>query len=308
MASSEFSLIQQYFAGLGEGPFVERGVGDDAATLRVPVGHVLQISTDTALVDVHFPSGLPAADVAYRSLMAAASDLAAMGAQPMALLLSLTLPAVEEDWLRHFTAGLKAACRETRLPLAGGDTTRGALSLTVTVLGSTPETEFLTRSGAKPGDRLCVSGTLGDAAAGLAILKGEVSVSCPDARQALRDRFARPTARLALGQKLKGIASAAIDISDGLLADAGHLATASEIAIEIDSAQIPLSDALRSLDDTEQALRWALAGGDDYELLFCLPPAAALPAGCTEIGRVVVGSGIGCDVMPEQFGYDHFTQ
>ena len=113
MASSEFSLIQQYFAGLGEGPFVERGVGDDAATLRVPVGHVLHVSTDTALVDVHFPSDLPAADVAYRSLMAAASDLAAMGAQPMALLLSLTLPAVEEDWLQQFTAGLKAAKLET---------------------------------------------------------------------------------------------------------------------------------------------------------------------------------------------------
>lgn len=307
MASSEFSLIQQYFAGLGEGPFVQRGVGDDAATLRVPAGHVLHVSTDTALVDVHFPSDLPAADVAYRSLMAAASDLAAMGAQPMALLLSLTLPAVEEGWLQQFTAGLKAACRETGLPLAGGDTTRGALSLTVTVLGSTPEAAFLTRSGAKPGDRLCVSGTLGDAAAGLAILKGEVSVSCPNAEQALRDRFARPTARLALGQALKGIASAAIDISDGLLADAGHLAAASDVGIEIDSAQIPLSDALRSLDDNEQALRWALAGGDDYELLFCLPPAAALPAGCAEIGRVVGGSGISCDVMPEQFGYDHFT-
>jgi thiamine-monophosphate kinase len=153
-----------------------------------------------------------------------------------------------------------------------------------------------------------VSGTLGDAAAGLAILKGEVSVSCPDAEQALRDRFARPAARLALGQALTGTASAAIDISDGLLADAGHLAAASDIGIELYSAQIPLSDALRSLDDTEQALRWALAGGDDYELLFCLPPAVALPAGCTEIGRVVVGSGISCDVMPEQFGYDHFTQ
>jgi len=307
MASSEFSLIQQYFAGLGEGPFVERGVGDDAATLRVPVGHVLHVSTDTALVDVHFPSDLPAADMAYRSVMAAASDLAAMGAQPMALLLSLTLPAVEEDWLQQFTAGLKAACRETGLPLAGGDTTRGALSLTVTVLGSTPESQCLTRGGAKPGDRLCVSGTLGDAAAGLSILKGEVSMRCPDAEQALRDRFARPTARLTLGQELRGIASAAIDISDGLLADAGHLATASDIGIEIDSAQIPLSDALRSLDDTEQALRWALAGGDDYELLFCLSPLAALPTGCTEIGRVVAGSGISCDVMPEQLGYDHFT-
>ena len=305
--SNEFSLIQQYFSGLSEGPFVERGIGDDAATLRLPEGHVLHVSTDTALVDVHFPSDLPAADIAYRSLMAAASDLAAMGAEPIALLVSLTLPEIEDDWLRDFTAGLQEACLETGLPLAGGDTTRGALSLTVTVLGSTPKAQFLTREGAKSGDRVCVSGTLGDASAGLAISTDKVAVSCPIAKRALQARFTRPAARLTLGQDLRGLASAAIDISDGLLADARHLATASDIAIEIDSQRIPLSDALRSLGDAEQALQWALAGGDDYELLFCLPPDAELPEGCTEIGRVVTGSGISCDVMPEQLGYDHFT-
>jgi thiamine-monophosphate kinase len=239
--------------------------------------------------------------------MAAASDLAAMGAEPIALLVSLTLPEVEDDWLRDFTAGLQEACLETGLPLAGGDTTRGALSLTVTVLGSTPKAQFLTREGAKSGDRVCVSGTLGDASAGLAISTDKVAVSCPIAKRALQARFTRPAARLTLGQDLRGLASAAIDISDGLLADARHLATASDIAIEIDSQRIPLSDALRSLGDAEQALQWALAGGDDYELLFCLPPDAELPEGCTEIGRVVTGSGISCDVMPEQLGYDHFT-
>lgn len=307
MPDSEFALIQDYFTGGGEGPAVRLGIGDDAAALAVPEGHVLQISTDTALEGVHFLATLSATEVAYRSMMAAASDLAAMGASPLACLLSLTLPESEPTWLQAFSRGLYEACEQTGLSLVGGDTTRGPLSVTVTVLGSTPAGQFMTRSGAQSGDRLCVSGHLGDAAAGLAISKGELTVD--DARNAslLVDRYERPTARLMLGQTLRGCATACIDISDGVLADAEHIAAASGVAIHIDSASLPLSEALLASVRMPQAQDWALAGGDDYELLFTLPNDMPVPEGCSEIGRVHAGSGISCDRIPECMGYDHFA-
>ena len=307
MTSSEFELIQDYFTGMGEGAAVRLGIGDDAAVLQVPAGHVLQISTDTALEGAHFLANLPAADVAYRSVMAAASDLAAMGAVPMASLLSLTLPDADSAWLKDFSTGLGTVCAETGLPLVGGDTTRGPLAVTVTVMGSTPADQFMARTGAEPGDRLCVSGTPGDAAAGLEILKGDLSVADAGISAALAARFTRPVARLTLGQTLRDLASACIDISDGLLADAGHLAACSGVAIEVDSSLLPLSDALCSVVDIRQAKDWALAGGDDYELLFTLPRNTPLPPDCTQIGRVVSGSGISCDRVPERAGYDHFA-
>ncbi len=308
MPDSEFALIRDYFMGWGEGPAVRLGIGDDAAALSVPEGHVLQISTDTAVEGVHFLPTLAPAEVAYRSLMAAASDLAAMGASPLACLLSLTLPEVESNWLPAFSRGLYEATAHTELSLVGGDTTRGPLSVTVTVLGSTPATQFMTRAGAQPGDRLCVSGQLGDAAAGLAISAKELTVD--DARNAdlLVTRYERPTARLILGQALRECATACIDISDGLLADAGHVAAASGVAIHIDSTLLPLSEALCASVALPQAQDWALAGGDDYELLFTLPGKVPLPEGCTEIGRVHAGGGISCDRTPECIGYDHFAR
>ena len=189
----------------------------------------------------------------------------------------------------------------------GGDTTRGSLSLTVTVLGSTPMDGYLTRSGAQPGDRLCVSGTLGDAAAGLAVL-GEQLVVDESAAAFLTKRYTRPAARLALGEALRSCATSCIDVSDGLLADAAHVATASGVGLEIDSVLLPLSEVMGSLVDSERSLDWALAGGDDYELLFTLPSSMPLPDGCTEMGRVVAGSGISCDRTPERIGYDHFRR
>ena len=195
MPDSEFALIQDYFTGGGEGPAVRLGIGDDAAALAVPEGHVLQISTDTAVEGVHFLATLSPTEVAYRSVMAAASDLAAMGASPLACLLSLTLPESEPNWLQAFSSGLSEACEQTGLSLVGGDTTRGPLSITVTVMGSTPAGQFMTRSGAQPGDRLCVSGHLGDAAAGLAISKGELAVDDARNQGLLVGRYERPTAR-----------------------------------------------------------------------------------------------------------------
>ncbi len=307
MSDSEFDLIQDFFAGLDQGASVRLGIGDDAAALSLPKGHLLHVSTDTAVEGVHFLASLPPADVAYRSTMAAASDLAAMGATPEALLLALTVPEGDRVWLEDFSRGLAEVSREIGAPLVGGDTTRGPLSLTVTVLGSTPADQYLTRSGAQPGDRLCVSGTLGDAAAGLAVLSGQLAVD-ESAAAFLTTRYIRPAARLALGQALRDCATACIDISDGLLSDAAHIASASGVKLEIDSALLPLSETLRSSADLDQSLDWALAGGDDYELLFTLPDNMPLPAGCKEMGRVVAGSGISCDRTPERIGYDHFRR
>ncbi len=307
MSDSEFDLIQDFFAGLDRGASVRLGIGDDAAALSLPEGHLLHISTDTAVEGVHFLASLSPADVAYRSVTAAASDLAAMGATPEALLLALTLPEADRVWLEDFSRGLAEVSREIGAPLVGGDTTRGPLSLTVTVLGSTPVDRYLTRSGAKIGDRLCVSGTLGDAAAGLAVLSGQLAVD-ETAAVVLTTRYARPSARLPLGQALRDCATSCIDISDGLLADAAHVASASGVGLEIDSALLPLSKTLRSSADLDQGLDWALAGGDDYELLFTLPDNMPLPDGCSEMGRVVAGSGISCDRTPEPIGYDHFRR
>lgn len=307
MSLGEFSLIEKFFAQRGEDAAVELGIGDDAAALRVPGGHVVQVSTDTAIEGVHFPRDFPPADVAYRSVMAAASDLAAMGASPIGMLLAITLPAADETWLSRFAEGVSAASKATGLPLVGGDTTRGGLSVTVTVMGSTPASCCLRRGGARPGDRVCVSGTLGDAAAGLAIIEGHLTASDQTAAEFLTRRFTAPTARLALGESLLGVATSAIDLSDGLLADAEHIANASAVAIEIDSGKIPLSPAMRTLPDLDQSLQWALAGGDDYELLVTLPNGEPVPDSFTEIGRVTSGRGVSCDQTLENRGYDHFA-
>ena len=307
MAIGEFTLIDRLFSGMDTGTAVRLGVGDDAAVLGVPEGHVLHTSIDTVAEGVHFLAAMSPADIAFRSVMAAASDLAAMGAAPAGMLLALTIPSSDEGWLTAFVDGLKDASEQTGLPLVGGDTTRGPLSVAVTVIGSPPPAAFLTRSGARKGDRVCVSGTLGDAAAGLAALRGVLSISDSTVSNALVGRFSRPMARLALGESRRAVASAAIDVSDGLLADTAHIAKASAVAIDIDCRRLPLSDALRALPDKDQSLRWALSGGDDYELLFTLPPDAMVPDGCTEIGRVVAGSGVSCAMTPQQSGHDHFT-
>lgn len=309
MSLGEFELIQRFFSDLGVADQVLLGPGDDAATLRVPPGHVLHISTDTSIEDIHFPSHVAPEDIAFRAVAVAVSDLAAMGATPLGMVLALSLPKAETHDLAAVASGLRAAVEAFSIPLVGGDTTRGSLAFTVTVLGSTPEHAVLLRSGAQPGDTLCISGTLGEASAGLALLQG--GWSCDElpaeAAAALKRRFLRPEPRLKLGQGLLGVASSAIDVSDGLLADAGHIAAASGVALEIDTKLLPRSRYLRDSADQDKVLRWALAGGDDYELLFTLPEGADLPEGCTRIGRVHRGSGVQCDVMPSERGHDHFS-
>jgi thiamine-monophosphate kinase len=306
MPVSEFDLIYRYFSSLGRGPAVDLSVGDDCAILRLEPGERLATSVDTLVEGVHFPEDSFPEDIGYRAVATAASDLAAMGARPLAMTLALTLPVADELWLHAFSQGLAAASAATGLPLVGGDTTRGPLTITVQVLGGLPATQAMTREGARPGDAIYVSGCLGDAAAALAVLAGDWR---PDARSVeyLLERFNRPSPQLDLGRRLLGLASAAIDISDGLLADAGHIAAASGCRLRIDPALLPLSPALRSHPEPEQARRGALTGGDDYELCFCLPPGQAAPGDCTRIGRVEPGSGVDCGLdLDSTPGYQHF--
>ncbi len=306
MPSAEFAMIYRYFSDLGRGDAVDLSVGDDCAIMRLGEGERLATSIDTMVVGVHFPSDSFPEDIAFRAVSAAVSDLAAMGARPLGMTLALTLPEVDELWLNAFSQGLAAAVGAYQLPLVGGDTTRGPLSISVQVMGALPMTLALLRSGARVGDQVYVSGTLGDAAGALAFLKGQWQPT-PDYAEYLLNRFNRPRARLELGWALLGRATAAIDISDGLLADAAHVASASGVKICIEPQLLPLSAALCSHDCRETVLQWALGGGDDYELCFCLPVDESPPVGSTRIGQVQAGVGVdsGLD-MDISHGYQHF--
>lgn len=317
----EFELINHYFAAApcaqgGEG--VALGIGDDCALLDLPPGEQLAVSTDTLVAGVHFPVACDPFLLGQRSLAVAASDLAAMGAQPVAFTLALTLPDVGAAWLKGYAEGLQRMAEQCGLSLIGGDTTRGPLSLTLTVFGRVPAGQALRRSGAQPGDLLCVGGALGDAAGALPLVLGTRQVGEPIAAPLLA-RYWSPAPQFDLGLCLRGRASAALDISDGLLADCGHIAKASAVALDIELAKVPVSAALVELLGQDGALQAALSGGDDYVLAFTLPPAhlAALgQAGETVhvIGRVRAGQGVsvrdaqGYDVTPAQRGYQHFPQ
>lgn len=273
MPLSEALLISRYFRSCGgQRRDVRLGVGDDAALLECPAGTQLVATTDTLVADVHFPASVPAAAVGHRALAVNLSDLAAMGARPAWALLALTLPAAEESWLAEFAAGFGRLARAHEVALVGGDTTRGPLCITVQLLGHVPAGGALTRAGGRPGDVLFVSGTPGDAGAGLALEQGRLSAP-PEAAAYLRDRFRLPTPRVALGERLRGHASACIDVSDGLLGDAGKLATASGTGLEIFYTELPLSRPLTQAVDADAARALALTAGDDYELCFSVPPA-----------------------------------
>lgn len=306
MPASEFTLIYRYFAALGRGDAVDLSVGDDCALLRLEPGERLATSVDTVVEGVHFPADTFPEDIGFRAVSVAVSDLAAMGARPLGMTIALTLPDADEFWLNAFSQGVGQAVSEYGIPLVGGDTTRGPLSITVQVLGALPLAEALLRTGAQVGDVVYVSGCLGDAAAALAFLNDEWRPSAAAAEYLLQ-RFNRPRARLDLGAQLLGHASACIDISDGLLADAQHIAAASGVGLRLDPARVPVSPALQGCDDQEQVLKWALGGGDDYELCFTLSAGTSAPQGCTAIGEVVAGEGV--DVgMELDFagGYQHF--
>ena len=321
MALTETGLIERFFRACGaQRADVALGIGDDAALLSVPAGCDLVATTDTLVAGVHFPHGSPAGSIGHRALAVNLSDIAAMGARPCWALLALTLPQAEEAWLDEFAAGFGGLAREHRVALVGGDTTQGPLCVTVQALGVVTAGGALRRSGARAGDALFVSGTPGDAAAGLALEQSRLQAQ-PEERDYLRERFLLPAPRVALGERLREFASACIDVSDGLLGDAGKLARASGVAAQLDYDALPVSEALRRAVGEQRARLLALSGGDDYELCFTVPQgnlarlAAALPPaawGYTRIGSVAAGAGAavmrdGTVMEFSHSGYQHFA-
>ncbi len=331
MPAREFDLIKRYFA---DWPTLDKsvllGVGDDCALINPPAGEVLAVSVDTMVSGVHFFPDTPAAIVGFRALAVSVSDLAAMGAVPLSFTLSLTLPDADEPWLSEFSRGLRTAADQYGISLVGGDTTRGPLTIGVQVIGSVPQALALIRRGAKVGDLVCVTGTLGDSGAGLSLLQehGNVSVYTLDdvlaSPDALISRFFCPTPRLAFGYLLRSYASACIDVSDGLIADLSHVVDASSVGAVIQSHQLPLSEALRN-SLCEDPVTLALSSGDDYELCFTVSEdrlnallddarysELAKTAPLTVIGRIVSGQGVVVQNMQgdtqsvTSSGYHHF--
>lgn len=319
---NEFELIQHFFtrsACAQGGENISLGIGDDCALLQIPAGQSCAVSTDTLVSGIHFPDNAPAFLLGQRALAVAVSDLAAMGATPIGFTLAITLPQIDADWLQAFSEGLSTMALSCGIALVGGDTTRGPLTIGVTVMGAVPAKQALLRSGAQVGDLLCVSGPLGAAAAAVPLVLGQVdehSMAVDTAEQLLAAYWS-PQPQLKLGQYLLGQASAALDISDGLLADCGHIAKASHVCLQIQQTQVPVASAALKLLGLEAALHCALSGGDDYHLAFTIAAGAvaALQQHFPEvqvIGQVVSGTGVqvvndqGQAIALERLGYQHF--
>lgn len=301
MSLGEFDLIDRYFrrSPRAGGP-VALGVGDDCALLAPTPGQQLAISADALVEGRHFLSTVCPRRLGHKSLAVNLSDLAACGARPLAFTLSLALPAAREDFLAPFSQGLLALADAHGIELIGGDTTAGPLNIGITVMGEVPPGQALLRSGARVGDALWVSGTLGDARLALEVFRGTVDLA-DGAFAQVRQAMEQPTPRVALGLALRGVASAAIDLSDGLLGDLGHVLRRSGVGAELALDALPRSAVLAAQAEPVQAT-CLLTGGDDYELLFTAPPAhhdavqaAAAQAGVavTCIGRIVpAGQGL----------------
>jgi thiamine-monophosphate kinase len=323
--TSEFGLIAKYFTRPASR--AKLGVGDDCALLGLTPGHKLAISTDMLVAGTHFFPDTDPERLGHKTLAVNLSDIAAMGAVPTSALLSLALPAADETWVAAFSRGFFALADMHDVELVGGDTTRtpagGTLTLNVTILGEVPVGQAIRRSGAQVGDDIWVSGSIGEAALGLAALQGKVTLTA-EQRTACVARLERPTPRMMLGLHLRGVAHSMLDLSDGLGGDFAHIARASSVAGRIDVDALPLGEALRA-QPRELALQCALSGGDDYELCFTAPAAARgkvesagaiAGVGVTRVGTVVPATagalpvsyvdGAGNPLDLRAGGYDHF--
>jgi len=318
MSLGEFDIIARYFANRGARRDVLLGIGDDAAVLEVQHDRKLVVAMDTVVDGVHFPVGTGAADVGYRALAVNLSDLAAMGAQPAWMTLSLSLPTADERWLEGFAAGLFEIADRFGVALVGGDTVKGPLVITIQVAGWVEPDRWLTRSGAQPGDLVFVSGIVGEAAAGLAVIQQQLADT--SATTVLRERFLRPEPRVTLGRSLRTVASAAMDVSDGLLTDLGKLCAASGCGARVDVDRLPPSAAMAQMFAADICVDYALAGGDDYEILFTIAPQYAARVArdlnaicaCTQIGVITSQRGVECWQGRQLYsvkhtGYDHFS-
>jgi len=317
MGLGEFELIERYFTRPARRAVL--GVGDDCAVLAPTPGMQLCVSSDMLVEGRHFLSSVAPQRLGHKALAVNLSDLAACGAEPLACTLALALPRADEVFLQGFADGLWALAERHAIELVGGDTTAGPLNICITAIGQVPAGQALLRSGARAGDELWVSGTLGDARAALEVLRGTLDVP-GDAFTALRRAMELPEPRLALGQRLRGVASSAIDLSDGLLGDLGHVLRRSAVGARLDVDALPRSTQLAALPAAVQQ-ECLLHGGDDYELLFTAAPArreavlaaareADVPVSC--IGRIEAGGGLvvtdgrGQTLDVERGGFDHF--
>lgn len=273
--AGEFDLIANYFNWPAVSDSVQLGVGDDAAVLAITPGHELVISVDTLVSGVHYPLDTLPQDIGYKSLIVNLSDIAAMGAQPRWFTLALTLPGYDTEWLAGFSSGLKQAALEYGVSLIGGDTTRGASTISIQIMGEVVTGTALKRSNAQLGDDLYITHTLGDAAAGLQIHQENQASAIPKTLSAAEEycvsRLNRPSACVADSQVIRQYANACMDISDGLLQDLSHILKASQLSAVIDTSALAVSAQLASLYSREKVLKFALSGGDDYELLFSVP-------------------------------------
>lgn len=319
----EFDIIREYFQRNGKAEGLVTGIGDDGAVIRPAPGRDLVVVTDTLVAGRHFPEDRAAADIGWLAMAANLSDLAAMGAEPKYAFLNLALPSADEIWLREFSAGLFELADQYSVALAGGDTTSGPLNVSVTLIGEVPEGRALLRSGAKPGDHIFVTGWPGRAAAALQCWRRGESVPAD-----LDIAWRRPEPRVAAGVALRGLASAVIDVSDGLAADLRHILEQSsagqyEIGAILDAEKLPLAKSLLELFGGTQARSGVLSGGDDYELCFTLPPEnvpvmqaafAALNLPVHEIGSIEEERGLrlkttaGVETLTGQLGWDHFRE
>ena len=316
MGAGEFDLIARIRARVATRADVVLGIGDDAALLAPPPGRQLVVTADTLNDGVHFPRGTSPVDIGWKALAVNLSDLASMGAEPAWCTLSLSLPQSDPAWIEGFLDGFLDLAGQHDIALVGGDTTRGPLSIAVTAMGLVEPGRALRRDGARVGDEVWVTGTLGDAAGGLALLDREPV-------PALRARLDRPTPRVAAGRALAGIATACVDVSDGLLADLGHVCARSHVAARIDVDALPASAALMEVIGEADRIALQASGGDDYELCFTAPADAGADIGAvsaqfglriTRIGRIVAGEGVHpVDAKSQPWssprrGYDHFAE
>lgn len=319
--AGEFELIREYFqCPFSEGDNVAVGIGDDAAVSQLPIGQQLVTTVDTLVSGVHFPPETSPFDIGYKSLAVSLSDLAAMAAKPEWFTLALTLPENDSSWLQQFSRGLSDIAQSSGISLIGGDTTRGPLTISVQAMGSVPQGKAVLRSGASVDDDVYVTGSLGDAAAGLAVVQQRHQFDSAE-NAYLIGRLNRPTPRTLASLELRDQASAMIDCSDGLLADLGHIIEASTLGAQLRLSDLPLSAGVKQFAASHSDYSWPLAGGDDYELIFTAPVSARMavqaiaanlahPVSC--IGKIVSQAGIrvevddGSEYLISSSGFQHF--
>jgi thiamine-monophosphate kinase len=314
----EFDLIKRYFKALSAKRHdVLLGIGDDCALLQPPSEQVIAVTTDTLVAGIHFFPSVKPFDLGYKALAVNLSDLAAMGAEPAWVSLALSSPNINEQWLAQFCEGFSELAKQYHLQLVGGDTTQGPLSITITVHGFVPADKALRRAAARVGDKIYVTGTLGDAGAGLKILQNELQTKEIYSSQ-LISRLHKPTPRVLIGMALRGIANAAIDISDGLAGDLNHILTQSKLGARLNVDYLPISATLAQAATKDMAWQLALTAGDDYELCFTVPPANEIKLkqaniACTYIGEIEQESGLRLYLasgdlyqLPVDSSYQHF--